>query len=86
MHQATTKVLFDVLGWFGALLFLISYFLLIIKKWKPTSMSFHTGNILGGFLVGVSALYDDSYPSAFINLAWALIAIYGVYTDKLSKN
>lgn len=81
MHQATTKLVFDVLGWFGALLFLISYFLLITKRWKSTSITFHMGNILGGLLVGISAYYDDSYPSAFINLAWALIALYGTYTD-----
>ena len=86
MHQATAKILFDVLGWLGAFLFLISYFLLIIKKWKPTSVAFHATNILGGLFVGSSALYDHSHPSAFINFAWALIAVYGMYTDQFSKN
>jgi len=85
MHQAVSKILFDTLGWLGALLFLVSYFLLIIKKWSSTSIPFHLCNILGGVLVGVSALYDHSYPSAFINLAWALIAFYGFYTDHLKK-
>lgn len=85
MHQAINKILFDTIGWLGALLFLVSYFLLIIKKWKSTSIAFHISNILGGVLVGVSALYDHSYPSAFINFAWALIALYGFYTDHLKQ-
>ena len=86
MHQDISKILFDTIGWLGALLFLGSYFLLIIKKWISTSDHFHVCNVLGGLLVGVSALYDRSYPSAFINLAWALIALYGFYTDHLKKN
>ncbi|MBE9586590.1 hypothetical protein IM792_19230 [Mucilaginibacter sp. JRF] len=85
MHQATTKIVFDVLGWLGALLFLVSYFLLIIKKWRPTSVAFHLANILGGLFVGASALYDHSYPAAFLNFVWGAIAIYGMYTDNLRK-
>ncbi len=84
MHQTNLKLIFDILGWFGAFLFLIAYFLLIIKKWTSTSSLFHLCNILGGILVGTSALYDISYPSAFINITWALIALYGLYQDQIS--
>ncbi|RYY32643.1 MAG: hypothetical protein EOP46_18470 [Sphingobacteriaceae bacterium] len=83
MHQATGKILADILGWLGALLFIVSYFLLVIKKWKSTSVAFHVCNILGGFCVGISALYDLSFPSAFINFIWAFIAMYGMYNDQL---
>lgn len=83
MHQVTGKVIADILGWLGALLFLVSYFLLVIKRWKSTSFNFHICNILGGFFVGISALYDLSFPSAFINFAWGFIALYGMYNDQL---
>jgi hypothetical protein len=86
MHQSITKIFFDSIGWLGALLFLVSYFLLIIKKWKPTSVLFHLFNIGGGVFVGASALYDFSYPSAFINFAWAFIGLYGLYADHFKKN
>ncbi|WP_207534466.1 CBU_0592 family membrane protein [Desertivirga arenae] len=85
MQPVTLQLLFDTLGWLGAFLFLVSYFLLITKKWKSTSISFHLANILGGFFVAASAWYDHSFPSAFINFAWALIALYGLYTDKKSN-
>lgn len=81
MDQADLQLIYDSLGWLGAFLFLIAYFLLIIKKWHSTSSPFHLANILGGVFVGASALHDNSYPSAFINFAWALIALYGLYTD-----
>ncbi|RVU00681.1 hypothetical protein EOD41_11835 [Mucilaginibacter limnophilus] len=85
MHPIAEKILSDIIGWIGALLFFVSYLLLIIKTWKATSVAFHVCNILGGFFVGLSALYDRSYPSAIINIIWGLIAVYGLYTDKLKQ-
>lgn len=81
MHQSVYKFIFDSLGWLGALLFLISYLLLIIKKWSATSFIFHLFNLLGGVFLFLSAMYDHSYPSAYINIAWAFIAAYGIFTD-----
>ncbi|MDJ1483080.1 hypothetical protein QNI16_21455 [Cytophagaceae bacterium YF14B1] len=86
MYQTNLKLIFDILGWFGAFLFLISYFLLISKRWTSTSYPFHLCNILGGILVGVSAIYDISYPSAFINITWTLIALYGLYQDQIKNS
>jgi hypothetical protein len=85
MHQTITKLIFDAAGWFGALLFLIAYLLLILKRWSATALVFHLFNILGGILLFLSALYDHSYPAAFINLAWAFIAGYGLFNDNLRK-
>lgn len=85
MHQTVYKLLFDFAGWFGALLFLISYLMLIIKKWPATSLVFHLYNLFGGLFIFLSAYYDHSYPAAYINLAWAFIAAYGIFNDILKK-
>ncbi|MBE7176099.1 MAG: hypothetical protein INR69_06830 [Mucilaginibacter polytrichastri] len=81
MHQAGHKLIFDALGWLGALLFLVSYALLITKRWSSTHTAYHVFNILGGILIGTSALYDHSFPGAFINIMWAMLALYGLYRD-----
>ncbi|MCX2474937.1 hypothetical protein OQZ33_11405 [Pedobacter sp. MC2016-05] len=86
MHQLVLNSIFDTLGWIGALLFLISYFLLISKRWSATSFAFHLCNILGGVLLSASTLYDASYPATFVNLAWAMIAGYGMYNDQIKKH
>lgn len=86
MHQSIIKLIFDSLGWIGALLFLISYFFLVTKRWASTSVVFHLYNILGGVFLSMSTFYDGSYPAAFINLAWAFIAAYGLYHDWGKKN
>lgn len=86
MHQTAVKLIFDGLGWLGALLFLISYFLLITKKWSSTSFKFHLYNLLGGVFLSMSTFYDGSYPATFINAAWAIIAGYGMFKDQFLKN
>jgi len=85
MHQTAYKLIFDITGWFGALLFLIAYLLLIIKVWSASSLIFHLFNLFGGLLLFFSAMYDNSYPAAFINIAWAFIAAYGIFNDNLRK-
>ncbi|RZK42393.1 MAG: hypothetical protein EOO90_07195 [Pedobacter sp.] len=69
MHQTIITVIFDGLGWLGALLFLISYFLLVTKRWASTSFKFHLFNVFGGLFLSMSTLYDGSYPATFINFA-----------------
>jgi hypothetical protein len=81
MHQSSLQLCFDILGWFGAFLFLLAYFLLIIKRWASTSILFHSLNALGGFCLGASAWYDTSYPAAAINIIWGVLAVYGMYSD-----
>lgn len=75
----------DLLGWVGALCFLLAYLLLILKRWQATSFFYHLCNILGGVLLTINTLYDASFPSAFINLVWAVIAAYGMVSDCMHK-
>jgi len=86
MYASIVKTIYQTLGWLGALMFLLAYFQLITKKWKSSSYAFHILNLLGGILVGISAYSDSSYPAAFINIAWSLIALYGLYIDKWKKD
>lgn len=83
MHQATVELSFEILGWLGAFLFLLAYFLLITKVWRPTSFLFHLLNAIGGFSLGASAYYDTSYPAAIINIIWGFLALYGIYSDQI---
>ena len=78
-------MIYQGMGWLGTLLFLVSYYLLVTKKWRLSSYAFHISNLLGGILLGINTYVDHSYPAAFINIAWALLALYGMYNDKWRK-
>jgi hypothetical protein len=76
------KFWMDGLGWLGAFCFLVSYYLMVIKKWKPTSFKYHFANLLGAVLLVVNTLYDSSFPSVFINGCWVGIALLGIVIDR----
>lgn len=80
------KFWMDSFGWLGALCFLVSYFLLITKKWESTSFKYHIANILGAVLLVFNTIHDASFPSVFINGCWGLIAIYGLIEDREKKD
>ncbi|MFD2874239.1 hypothetical protein ACFS5N_17285 [Mucilaginibacter ximonensis] len=86
MNPFHNSLVNEAIGWLGVLLFLVSYLLLIAKKWKSTSYAYHVCNLLGGFLLGCNAYIDRSFASAFINILWGFIAVYGIYTDKWKRN
>ena len=65
----------DIIGWIGAALLLIPYFLLSTGKIKGQSKLYQGLNIGGsGALIGNSAFYG-AWPSAFVNVVWIVIGV-----------
>jgi len=56
-----------VIGWIGALLYIIAYFLISIKKLQADQVIFQLLNILGGVCLVVNSLHQSDYPSVFTN-------------------
>lgn len=76
------KFWMDLAGWLGASLFLVSYGLLILKRWKSNQTKYHLCNVFGAILLCMNTWYDGSYPSVAINLVWGMIAIHGYRIDR----
>jgi hypothetical protein len=68
----------DVIGWIGAIVILVAYFLVAGKRLPATSAIFHTANLLGGAAVALSSLAREAWPAAALNTTWALIGLYGL--------
>lgn len=71
-------MIYEIIGWFGALMILAAYFLVTIKKIEPTSKTYQFMNLLGAIGIVVNSLVHNAIPSASLNIIWALIAIYGI--------
>ena len=71
-----------VIGWIGALLYIIAYFLISIKKLQADQVIFQLLNILGGVCLVVNSLHQSDYPSVFTNGVWASIGIFAIYYNK----
>jgi len=68
----------NILGGIGVCFFLVSYFLLQKGTWKPDSPAYLLSNLFGALLVLGSLLIDWNLPAFLLEVAWALISIYGL--------
>ncbi|MEX0360200.1 CBU_0592 family membrane protein [Flagellimonas sp.] len=72
------NVFFESLGWVGTFCFLWSYYMLISKKWRSDQPIYHWFNIAGSILFVINGTHHSAWAVVFINLAWGMIACYGL--------
>jgi drug/metabolite transporter (DMT)-like permease len=72
------SVLIDVIGWIGAVAILVAYALVSTRKLEGNSTPYQLLNLAGGVCLIVNTIYYKAYPSTFVNLVWAGIAIYTI--------
>ncbi|HTN08416.1 CBU_0592 family membrane protein [Agriterribacter sp.] len=69
---------FELIGWLGAISYLIGYFLLVIKKISADCYTYHVLNMLGALGLIFNAWYLQDHPNIMVNVTWLLIAIYAL--------
>lgn len=72
----------EIIGWTGALLFVVAYFLLSIRKLRPEGLPYQCMNILGGVCLVVNSCHTRDYPSVLTNLIWAGIGVFAIYYNR----
>ena len=77
-----SHVWFDTIGWAGAVALLIAYALISFKRLEGDSTTFQFLNIGGSVLLAANTIFYGSYPSTFVNLIWAGIAVFSIATRK----
>ena len=68
----------EIIGWAAAAMMLGAYMLLTTGKLSARSKLYHWLNFLSGAGFIVNSGWNGAYPSAFINVVWALIGLYGI--------
>jgi hypothetical protein len=71
-----TVIVFDGLGWVGALCVLVPYALVSVGRLLGTAPLFRGLNIVGAILLMLNTWYHRAYPSTIVNVAWILIGVY----------
>lgn len=79
-------VWFDAIGWLGAAALLVAYAMVSSKRWQGHSSPFQLLNIGGSLLLAANTIFYGSYPSTFVNLVWAAIAIFSIATTKRTSS
>ncbi len=73
---------FDAIGWLGATALLVAYALVSSRKLEGHSTVFQLLNVSGSLLLGANTIFYGAYPSTFVNLIWAAIAVVSIATQK----
>ena len=72
--------IFECIGWVGSVLFIVSYFLLSIKKLNANKVPYQLMNVLGGLCLVVSAYSTQDRPNMFTNFVWIIIGLYAIFS------
>ena len=72
-------LIIEIIGWVGAGLLLLAYFLLTHKDLSARSKIYQGMNVVGSILLGLNAFVNTAYPSFTMNAIWMIIALYGFY-------
>jgi len=77
--------IYSIFGWLGMSLIILAYFLLSIKKLKPSSIFYNLLNFGGASGILINTFMTKSWPSVALNAIWMGIAIYSVAKQMKTK-
>lgn len=67
--------LVDLIGWYGMLAILTSFFLISFNYVESSSVLYQTLNLTGALGILANAFMQKAYPSVGLNAVYALIAL-----------
>ena len=78
------KLTIEVIGWAAATMMLSAYLLLTAGKITASSRLYQWLNVLSGAGFIINSGWNGAYPSAFINVVWMMIGLYGVSRRRIA--
>ena len=73
------KIIVEIIGWTAAVMMLSAYVLLTTGRLRSLSPTYQWLNVLSGAGFIVNSGWNGAYPSAFLNLIWMAIGLYGLF-------
>lgn len=80
------KLLIDILGWTGSVLYLLAYALVSLKRTEGNSLLYQGMNIFAGILLVIYTFSLGAYATTGLNVAWAVIGIFTLTRKWLTRN
>ena len=80
------KLLINILGWTGSVLYLLAYALVSMKKTEGDSVLYQGMNIVAGALLVIYTLYLGAYATTGLNVVWVAIGLFTLGRKWLTRN
>jgi hypothetical protein len=81
-----SKLLIDILGWTGSILYLLAYALVSAKKAEGDSLLYQGMNIIAGLLVVIYSISLRAYATTGLNAVWIAIGLLTLGRKWLMRN
>ena len=79
VRQYMLKTGIEIIGWMAAAMMLSAYVLLTAGRLSSRSALYQWLNVLSGAGFILNSGWNGAYPSAFINVLWMGIGLYGLF-------
>ena len=80
------KLLIDIPGWTGSILYLLAYALVSMKKTEGDSVLYQGTNIFAGTLLVIYTLYLGADATTGLNAIWVDIGLFTLGRKWLTRN
>jgi hypothetical protein len=80
------KILIDILGWTGSVLYLLAYAFVSMKKTEGDSILYQGMNIIAGTLLVIYTLSLGAYATTDLNAVWVAIGLFTLGRRWLIRN
>ena len=77
--------LIEAVGWAGAALLLAAYLFLTVGRISAQSAVYKWMNVMSAVALIVNSGWNGAYPSAFINVVWMAISLYGLFGHLVTR-
>lgn len=68
-------IFIEIVGWAGALLVLVAYWLVSHGRISGTTLKFQAMNVGGALMLAANGFYHGAFPAVFVNVCWLMIGI-----------
>ena len=80
------KLVIDILGWTGSVLYLLAYALVSLKKTEGDSILYQGLNIFAGILLVVYTLSLGAFATTGLNAVWVTIGLFTLGRKWLTRS
>jgi len=81
-----SRLLIEILGWTGSILYLVAYVLVSAKKTEGYSLLYQSMNLFAGIFLVIYTLYLGAYATTGLNAVWVAIGLFTLGRKWLIRN
>jgi hypothetical protein len=75
------EILINIFGWVGAILLVLAYGLVSIKRVGGDSIFYQILNVIASVLLITNSYYYKAFPSVAVNCIWISIALITIFRN-----